>query len=127
MGCSTLKYLASAIFAFTLSACVFVPVVDRYDDKNYSCQTFTKSMSLDTLEVHANIVHGCNNQQCLVAALAAATVVSAGSAIISGSIVLTGNTVHWLEYQGTCSDGYLNVTRQLFLDSLPRSKPTPTN
>lgn len=66
-------------------------------------------------------IRGCHDQVCLTAALA----VFAGSAIISGSIVLTANTVHWLEYQGTCSDGYLNVAKQRFLDSVDKPAPTP--
>jgi len=39
---------------------------------------------------------------CLASLLA-----SASSIVVSGSIVLVGNTVHWLERQGTCEDGYL--------------------
>lgn len=27
--------------------------------------------------------------------------------VLSGSIVVVGNTVHWLERQGKCEDGYL--------------------
>lgn len=84
-------------------------------------------MSLQVIEAHQNISYGCNNQECLAAALAAAAVVSAGSAIISGSIVLTGNTIHWLEYQGTCSDGYLYATKQLFLKSVNKPKASPAS
>jgi hypothetical protein len=98
-----------------LSACVFVPVVNENDPESANCQTFTKSMFLSSIQLQGT--GRCQNQNC-AALLASAAVVSAGSAIISGSIVLTDNTLHWLEYQGTCSDGYLNRTRQLFLDSL---------
>lgn len=103
-----------------LSSCVYVPVVDEPDAASSSCKTYTKSMSLNAIEMRGNIVQqpGCNNGECAATALAAVVVVTAGSAIISGSIVLTGNTLHWLEYQGTCSDGYLNKTKQLFLDSI---------
>jgi hypothetical protein len=51
----------------------------------------------------------------------------AGSALISGSIVLTGNTVHWLEYQGTCSDGYLNSAKQKLFDSFGSPEPLSAN
>ena len=61
----------------------------------------------------------CRNEECAIV-LAGVAAISAGSAIVSGSIVLTGNTIHWLEYQGTCSDGYLNKVKQAFLDSLHR-------
>jgi hypothetical protein len=112
--------------ALALSACVYVPVVDQNDAASSSCKTFTKTMSLETIELHGNIAdNGCvNNRDCAVGALAGVIVVTAGSAIISGSIVVTGNTLHWLEYQGTCSDGYLSKAKELFLASIGMSKPT---
>ena len=84
-------------------------------------------MSLSAIELQGNInianQPGCKNGDCSAAALAGVVAITAGSAVISGSIVLTGNTIHWLEYQGTCSDGYLNKAKQLFLASLGFSKP----
>lgn len=125
------------LLAFALPACVYVPVVDESNESASSCQTITKHMSMQNLlemESHGNqsrsnsipinIGGGCTSE-CAAAILAAVVVVSAGSAIISGSIVLTGNTVHWLEYQGTCSDGYLNSTKRLFLETLNKPKPIP--
>jgi hypothetical protein len=109
------KFLILSL-VFALSACVVVPVVDKNEFVSSTCKTYTKSMKLDVVVANRGI---CGDEYCLAAAL----VVFAGSAIISGSIVLTGNTVHWLEYQGTCSDGYLNVVKQNFLDSV--NKPTP--
>ena len=98
---------------FILSACVYAPVVDRYEDASASCRTYTKSMSLKEHPMSGN----CTDNSCLGGAI----VVTAGSLLISGSIVLAGNIVHWLEYQGTCSDGYLNATRQLFIRSIDRT------
>jgi len=116
-----LKAVSTIYLAFALSACVVVPVVDQYDDTPSTCKTYTRSMSLKVIEMRQNHDARCNGEACLAAAL----VVFAGSAIISGSIVLTGNTVHWLEYQGTCSDGYLNVVKQSFLESVNNPTPTP--
>jgi hypothetical protein len=80
-------------------------------------------MNLEAIELQGNIAHqGCRTGDCLAGALAGVVVVTAGSAIISGSIVLTGNTIHWLEYQGTCSDGYLGRVKRLFLESIGKSK-----
>ena len=39
------------------------------------------------------------NPACL---LGIAVVVPAASLVVSGSVVLAGNTLHWLEYQGRC-------------------------
>jgi hypothetical protein len=112
---------------FALSACIYVPVVDQHDAESSSCNTFTKSMSLETVELQGNISQsGCRTGDCVATALAGVVVVTAGSAIISGSIVLTGNTIHWLEYQGTCSDGYLGRVKKLFLDSIGIAKPART-
>jgi hypothetical protein len=131
------KAFSVILLVFTLPACVYVPVVDESKEPASACQTITKHMSMQNLletgshdaqgrsnGIPINISGGCTSE-CAAAILAAVVVVSAGSAIISGSIVLTGNTVHWLEYQGTCSDGYLNSTKQLFLETVNKPKPIP--
>ncbi|MBI5007484.1 MAG: hypothetical protein HZB95_10260 [Nitrosomonadales bacterium] len=112
------KPLAAVSLALALSACVVVPVEDRDATAASDCDTYTKSMTLE----QARLDYGrlsCHDEACLAVILA----VSAGSLIVSGSIVLTNNTVHWLEYQGTCSDGFLNNTKQRFLDSLDDPEP----
>ncbi len=116
---------AITALALALSACVFVPRVNGRDAAEENCKTLTQSMSLDSVEVHGDI--GCHGGGNCEAAAAAAIVVTAGSAIISGSIVLTGNTIHWLEYQGTCSDGYLNKTKLLFLETFNKEKSVTTS
>ncbi len=113
------KALLPSLLALTLSGCV-VPMVDNDDTASNSCHTHTRSMSLKVLDENP-LMRGCHDDECLAAAL----VISAGSALISGTIVLTGNTVHWLEYQGTCSDGYLNSAKQLFFETVNKPKPTP--
>jgi hypothetical protein len=114
-----LKTFSPISLAFVLSACVVVPVVDKYEDTSSTCKTYTRSMSLKARDL--NVV--CDDKGCLGGVL----VLTAGSALVSGSIVLAGNTVHWLEYQGTCSDGYLNVTKQLFIESINKPKETPAS
>ena len=113
---STRKPFATVSLALALSACVVVPVEDEVAAS--SCDTYTKSMSLKPVEVSLGRTN-CHDEACLAVILA----VSAGSLIVSGSIVLTNNTIHWLEYQGTCSDGYLEATKQYFLDSLDDPEP----
>jgi len=116
----------AVVLALSLTSCVYVPVVDE-PDASASCKTYTKTMSLNTIEMSEKINIGaggdCGRNDCAALALAGVIVVTAGSAIISGSIVLTGNTIHWLEYQGTCSDGYLSKAKKLFLDTIGKSKP----
>ncbi len=108
------RAFATLIPATLLSACIAVPVVDQSDAS--ACKTYTKSMSLKAVTLNPN----CHDETCGAAILA----VSAGSVLISGSIVLTNNTVHWLEYQGVCSDSYLNTKKQNFLNNFDSAKPT---
>ena len=129
MSPSWIKFCVGYALALTLSSCVYVPVIDEPDAASASCKTYTKSMSLDTIEIHGNITaqSGCNRGDCAAVALASVVVVTAGSALISGSIVLTGNTLHWLEYQGTCSDGYLSKAKKLFLASIGQATSVETS
>jgi len=54
------------------------------------------------------IQSGCNEPECLII-LAPTVTLSVGSFIVSGSIVVVGNTIHWIEKQGACDD---SVTQQ---------------
>jgi len=108
----------------TLICCLLHPLGMRlcaggYEDASASCRTYTKSMSLKEHPMSGN----CTDNSCLGGAI----VVTAGSLLISGSIVLAGNTVHWLEYQGACSDGYLNMTKQFFIKTVDMSNTAPEN
>jgi hypothetical protein len=46
----------------------------------------------------------CHNAECLLFTLIGVPVIAATSFIVSGSIVVIGNTLHWIEKQGTCDD-----------------------
>lgn len=75
-------------------------------------------MSLNVVEVKTVPIECGQNRGCAAGAVASMIVVTGGSAVVSGSIVLVGNTAHWLEYQGTCSDGYLARARNAFLAAI---------
>lgn len=93
-----------------LGSCAFVPEVarDQHDDQN--CKMFTKSLALSIREFD---VEHCDDLKDLGACLAVwGIVVPAGTFVVSGSIVLIGNTLHWLEYQGTCDDGMISKFKQ---------------
>jgi hypothetical protein len=80
-----------------LSGCVLVPrTVHRYDP---DCKTVVRTMELEPVQFAS--IGGCSNQGC-VALVAVAGVTAAASALVSGSIVVVGNTVYWLERQGQC-------------------------
>jgi hypothetical protein len=133
-----MKQISIISLVIALSACVYIPVTDKTAITEPSCQTYTKKMTVMELREASGkntgmttsydkgrgwSGGGCGSGESCLAILAAATAVAAGTFIVSGSIVVINNTAHWLEYQGTCSDGYLNVTKQRFLESV--NKPTP--
>lgn len=94
------RHLALTVFMLTgitlLAACIVTPkTID--DVQHRDCRLVTRKWELETSVVGAG---ACINEAC-VAALLALPVVSGA---ISGSIVLVGNTLHWLEAQGRCSE-----------------------
>ena len=83
-------------FAF-LPGCVYLPnTTTIYNER---CQTYERHMTLEVQQL--GTVMGCQGDAC-AAALVAFGAVSAATAIVSGSIVLVGNMVYWLEEQGQC-------------------------
>jgi hypothetical protein len=87
----------AACAALLLQACVMVPrTVVGYDPQ---CRTESRHMVLDAVQVGS--IGSCSNQGC-AAILALAGVTAAASTLVSGSIVVVGNVVHWLEKQGRC-------------------------
>ena len=80
---------------------------------------FTPKLYLDveTIELH----HGCSGSgESAIACLVGAGIVPAGTFVVSGSIVLIGNTLHWLEYQGRCDDGVIQQGLALFRESIDK-------
>lgn len=89
-GCGVAAVLA-------VSGCVFVPkTVDLYDSE---CQTTWKQMELEPVQL--GVVGPCSNGNC-AAELVGVGAVAAASAVVSGSIVIVGNVVYWMEKQGRC-------------------------
>ena len=92
-------------------SCLVIPKTEHSTVSN--CELITKSW---TLEFHGigsnNGCYGCDDfvrvviecggevEECV----AIIATVSLGWTVIAGSIVVVGNTAHWLEKQGTCED-----------------------
>jgi hypothetical protein len=132
-------YIAVPI-SLALAACVYVPVTEQTAEAEPACRTFTNKMTVMELrEIEARNngrattaydrrgrswgSGGCGQPEACLAIIAAAGVVAAGTYIVSGSVVVINNTAHWLEYQGTCSDSYLNSSKKGFFDSLGDPAP----
>ncbi|MBI4998163.1 MAG: hypothetical protein HZC22_14975 [Rhodocyclales bacterium] len=90
----TLPWLCAAL----LPSCIVVPrTVEVYDPE---CQVVARHMDLQAVQI--GYISRCSNQGCAALIVAAAATVTA-TAIISGSIVVIGNTVYWFEKQGRCN------------------------
>ena len=50
--------------------------------------------------------------------LVAIGAVAVGSLVVSGSVVVVGNTIHWLEQQGFCDDSITQKTVDGFVSGL---------
>lgn len=88
------------VLLLLLNGCVFVPKNIEYYDKD--CQQVRQKYVLTSEQVRLySDSGGCTNKECLHI-LAGRVLVTPLSAIISGSIVLVGNAVHWLERTVDC-------------------------
>jgi len=109
-----LKYALSLIVILVLiiSGCVYFPKPES-DIDDRKCQLVTRSLTLDVYnltpeytaaanDMHQQIQEESSEAESLVVVLLAPIAISAGSLIVSGSIVVAGNTVHWIEKQGKC-------------------------
>ena len=97
------------ILTFNLAACLFVPETKAI--KNNDCQLVTKKWSL---EFKKTDISGRVDGEILVAIGA----VAVGSLVVSGSVVVVGNSIHWLEQQGFCDDSITQKTVDGFVSGL---------
>ena len=97
------------ILTLNLAACLFVPETKAI--KNNDCQLVTKKWSLEFKKAD---ISGRVDGEILVAIGA----VAVGSLVVSGSVVVVGNTIHWLEQQGLCDDSITQKTDEGFVSGL---------
>jgi hypothetical protein len=95
------------ISAFLMSACAFYPSTSKLQDHADECNMATRSLDLDYEDMSANACAGVGAEGGLLCLAGLGVIIPVGSLVASGSIVLVGNTLHWLEYHGTCDDGLL--------------------
>ncbi len=80
-----------------LQACVVVPRTTEFYDAD--CHITTRQMRLETVQI--GVLGRCSNVGCATA-LVVIGATAAATAVVSGSIVVVGNVVYWLEKQGRC-------------------------
>lgn len=86
-----------------IASCVVKPKqVAGFD---YDCDIVTRKIELTLDQKNRFRKMNCQNEECkaqAVAELASSVIIVPLSAIVSGSIALTGNTLYWLEEKGRC-------------------------
>ena len=92
------------IILFQLNACAVYPKFDT--EATPQCDVFSRQFTLD-MAVNDNACNKADNGGEMLLCLGVAGVFFTASAVISGSIVIVGNTVHFLEQQGRCENSYL--------------------
>lgn len=89
--------VALMLVAVLLHGCLYFPRSTLVYDRE--CKTFTRHMVLGAEEI-GPFGH-CVNEGC-VALLIGTGVVTAASAVVSGSVVVVGNVIYWLERTAPC-------------------------
>lgn len=101
-----IKRLIIVLFLSNLIiSCAFTPDISKNQGYTKNCKMFTKKLSLGTQPIKGKLCNtGDDPKACLYTL---GVVVPVASFIVSGSIVIAGNVIHWLEFQGTCEDSIL--------------------
>lgn len=94
-----------------LQACFFYPKVSP--QQTASCDVSTRQLTLDVGVLDLSSTSGDIDDL-----MAVVVVIGGVSAVVSGSIVLVGNTVHWLEKEGRCEDGDIRLAVERFVSEL---------
>ncbi len=103
------KFILINLSFLFIQSCVYLP--EAIEEPNIDCKLYTKEFVLNydnrftkTL-IDVNI-DNCSGDTCK-GILIAATAIPITTFIVSGSIVVVGNTIHWLEKEGKCDEIYL--------------------
>ena len=92
--------LPSAVLLL-VQGCAVPKTISVYDEE---CKVVAKQMVLDVRS--ANAAAECSNKECIGQAIGIG-VVLATTAVVSGSIVVAGNVVYWLEKKRNCQPSRL--------------------
>ena len=116
--------VASSLLALS-AGCLVLPKTEAPAE---DCELLTRSWTLEAVGVQMDAQVTVNEMQRLAAAdcdkpecliiVAPALAVSAGSAIVSGSVMVVGNSLHWLERQGRCDDSTTSQALEIMKGSL---------
>lgn len=113
------KAAAFFVSVFLMTACAFVPTVKSPDATQSACSFYTPEWTLGVKPIdERNFCRGARGDDAGLCLLTVGVIIPAGSLLVSGSIVLIGNTIHWLEYQGTCEEAEIQQKLRSFKNGL---------
>lgn len=107
------------LFLPFIFSCVFLP--KNTGAESDSCDLKFNKYRLSGNNEHSELLQseldrfsGCIGALCsgAVPATLAAAIATPGSLIVSGSLVVVGNTAHWLEQQGKCEESFINTKKE---------------
>ena len=88
-----------------LSGCIMVPKTHEFQEPK--CELITKKLTVDVMiaERKGTKITDETDPRGIIILPFIFVYLFTPSVIVSGSIVAVGNTVHWIEQEGTCDDG----------------------
>jgi len=111
------KVLFLLVLSLVTTSCAFVPEVDKDQGYAKQCDMVTRKLNLASITLgHLDCGVGSGGDEACLAAIGVA--IPAVTLVVSGSIVVIGNTLHWVEYQGTCESGYVSQYVKIFKEKL---------
>gem|GEM_PF-631317 len=100
-----------------LSGCIMVPKTHEFQEPR--CKLITKELTVTVKDLDlSNIQHANVNPVGLLGLPFAFAFLFTASVVVSGSIVVAGNSIHWIEQEGTCDDGKIRNAISDLSDSL---------
>jgi hypothetical protein len=96
------KKLGLIMMTTLVASCVFVANESQNQYRNDDCYVSSKKLTLSTTEFGVGVsCHGSSEMlaACLVTY---GVIVPVGSLILSGSVVMVGNVLNWIEVQKSC-------------------------
>ncbi len=111
------KRIPLLILPFLLASCF--TVIPAQEDET-DCELWSREWDLNLSDSDLSVLQGpihCSNPECVLAISSSLVAIPVTSFIVSGSIVVVGNTVHWIEEQGTCKESMTQKALTTLIES----------
>jgi hypothetical protein len=120
----TLSRIILLTLLFSSIVGCFAPAIVA--DRSQECQLVTKKLDLvlskegsgALMGILSNPSHNCHTPECLLIFPLGAIAISVTSLIVSGSIVVAGNTIHWIEKEGRCENSTIQTLLNNFVGAI---------